>query len=62
LSEPIPPLADLQEKNEKSFVDDFNRDWYTEIGAKILTTLIISIATPHLVTLAMLPITKWQMS
>ncbi|CAG9332151.1 unnamed protein product [Blepharisma stoltei] len=31
--------------------DDFSRDWYTKVGATIVVTMFIGIASPHFITL-----------
>ena len=58
IAEPVPPLRELQARNMNKFSADFDRDWYVDVGVKVLTTMFFNIVTPHLTNFAFLPCSR----
>ena len=59
-------LRSMQEKNLKTFYMDFSREWYQDIGLKIIQTMTINIIIPIIIYLTMDSISqccsKWSAS
>jgi len=38
-----------------TFPNDFNQSWYSQVGGKIMTTMIIAVLSPHLINVMIIP-------
>jgi hypothetical protein len=59
ITEPIPPLKELQKENATSFSTDFDRAWYIQVGTKITITMMIAIFSPHVINFVSTPLRRW---
>ncbi|EGR28597.1 hypothetical protein IMG5_172090 [Ichthyophthirius multifiliis] len=58
ITNPIPPLKELQEQKKTNFSSDFTRIWYKEVGSKIVFTMLLTTISPHLINALLIPIKR----